>query len=179
MQHYFIGIPIPSYIGSYVEDLRNTYQLREAYKIIPHIDDLHVTLFYIGPLSESKLAKLEERLSAIAASHSRFSLAVDGISFFGSKLGPRVIYLSIKEQLLLTNMQRDISNEVNNIIENPIPNRFTPHITIAKKWKGLDDFLFDEEKRTPIEVAVHHFSLFSIHPNENPMYEETRKFRLV
>lgn len=178
MQHYFIGIKVPTLFETYVEEIRNKYRLREAYKAIPHIEDLHITLIYIGPLEENKVTIIEEKLSIIAALHSKFTLSVDGVSFFGSNSTPRVIYLSVENHPELSRLQRDVANSIEEVMNQPLDNRFTPHITIAKKWKGVDDFSFKKEKREPMEVPVDSFSLFAIHPKEKPMYDAVRSFNL-
>ena len=178
-RHYFIGIKIPSHFASHVEEVRKSFRLREAYKAIPSIEDLHVTLSFLGPVPDSKIFELNERLSAIAEKHTSFSIVVDGVSSFGTKSCPRVIYLSVEENLALNRLQTDISKEVGNVLTKPIDNRFVAHITIAKKWKGLDDFFFEKESRVPMDVPVPAFVLFAIHPNSVPMYETVHTYSLV
>ena len=176
--HYFIGLHVPSDLASPVEKIRNNYRLREAYKVIPHIEDLHVTLLFLGPVSETKLPELSGKFAIIAEDHFSFSLTVDGISNFGSNSSPSVIYLSIVDHPVLNSLQKDIATTVNNILSKPITDHFVPHITIAKKWKGFDNFYFKKEKWAPIEVSVPDFSLFCIHPNKVPKYEAVRTFTL-
>ena len=107
-KHYFIGIKIPSTLEDHVEGFKNKYQLQTAYKVIPHIEDLHVTLLYIGPLSEQHLPSLTDRLSDIAAGHTLFSLHINGLSYFGPSSGPRVVYLAVSESVELSPLQREI-----------------------------------------------------------------------
>ena len=81
--HYFIGIKAPASIEELVKQYTAKYSLSNAYKVIPHLDDLHITLLFIGALSEQKVAPLQESLSALANQHNDFLLQVDGLSFFG------------------------------------------------------------------------------------------------
>ena len=50
--HYFIGIKCPATFENLIDTYKAKYQLTEAYKIIPHPDDLHVTLHFIGAMTE-------------------------------------------------------------------------------------------------------------------------------
>ena len=177
-RHYFLGIQIPPQFKSYVEEVRSKYRLREAYKAIPYIEDLHITLLFLGSVPENKISLLTEQLTETAKKHKPFSLSVNGVSCFGSFSSPRVIYLSVEDNRELNTLQHDIRNEVAGALAVPIDNRFVPHITIAKKWKGTSDFSFNKEKREPIEVPVSAFSLFTIYPQKIPKYEAVFTFTL-
>ena len=56
-------------------------------------------------------------------------------------------------------------------------NRFTPHITIAKKRKINGEFPIQKETSTPIQFHVDRFSLFRIHPSKSPKYEAIETFQ--
>lgn len=177
-QHYFIGIPIPPTFKDTVEMFNKKYQLETTYKVIPHLEDLHVTLFYLGAVPDELLPPLKNRLIEIATHHQAFPTKINGFSYFGASSGPRVVYLSIEQSIALSSLQREIEHNIAQQLVRPISERFTPHITIAKKRKTTDDFFIQKEKIQPIEVSVHSFSLFTIHPNQSPKYEEIQKFEL-
>ncbi len=177
-KHYFIGIKIPSTLENHVEGFKDKYELQAAYKVIPYIEDLHVTLLYIGAMSEQHLPLLTDKLSEIAAGHSSFSMHINGLSYFGSSSGPRVVYLSVSESVELSPLQRDIEITVAKQLDMPISDRFTPHVTIAKKRKTTDKLSIQKENFVPIEVPVHSFFLFTIHPEKSPKYEAIETFPL-
>ena len=177
-KHYFIGIKIPSTLENHVEGFKNKYELQTDYKVIPHIEDLHVTLLYIGPLSEEHLPFLTDRLSVIAAGHNSFSMHINGLSYFGPASGPRVVYLTVSETVELPPLQREIEINVAKQLDMPISDRFTPHVTIAKKKKSKDKLTIQKENFAPIEVPVFSFSLFTIHPEKSPKYEAIKTFQL-
>lgn len=177
-QHYFIGIHIPSTFKDTVEMFKKKYQLEAAYKVIPHLKDLHVTLLYLGAVSDKLLPLLKTELSEIATRHQAFSIYVDGLSYFGASTGPRVVYLSVEESSALSTLQREIEQNVAKQLERPISDRFIPHVTIAKKRKTADDLVIQMEKVQPIEVRVQSFSLFAVHPDKSPKYEAIETFEL-
>lgn len=176
--HYFIGIKAPSSTGELAEHFKEKYGLVNAYKAIPHVDDLHITLLFIGALHEQNVASLQERLTAIAGNHQKFTLAVDGLSFFGSPQGPRVVYLSVQQSDELNDLQRDVATISLEELGIESDNRFTPHITIAKKRKISGELPIQKEKCTPHRFHVNGFSLFRIHPSKSPKYEAVQVFPL-
>ena len=145
MHHYFIGIKAPDSIEGLVLQYREKYRLSTAYKVIPHMEDLHITLLFIGALPEHQLPSLQETLAALADKHDEFHLAVDGLSFFGSPKGPRVVYLSVKPSNELNALQREVAAIGAEQLGIEPDNRFTPHITIAKKRKINGEFPIQKE----------------------------------
>lgn len=176
--HYFIGIKIPSQLGGLAEKYREQYSLRNAYKVLPHPDDLHVTLLFLGEVVEEQLPTITSKLVEIATNASPFRLHVNGLSYFGSKTGPRVIYLSLVSCEALTNLQESINASISTLLSMPRSDRFVPHITIAKKRKTTQETPIDKQVMEPLEIPVNAFSLFSIHPRKSPKYEEVISFEL-
>ena len=177
-KHYFIGIKIPLTFGDQVKEFQKKYELDTAFKVIPHIEDLHVTLFYLGAVAEQHLPTLKSKLLVIADDNPHFSMYVDGLSYFGSSTSPRVVYLSIGKSLKLSALQKEVEITVAKQLDMPISNQFTPHVTIAKKRKTTDKLSIQKENSEPIEVPVHSFSLFTIHPDKSPKYEAIETFQL-
>ena len=177
-KHYFIGIKSPPTFATLVDTYQTKYNLTEAYKVIPHPDDLHVTLLFIGAMSEQSLPTLTTRLRMIAERNPPFHISMDGLSYFGSPAGPRVVYLSFEESKVLSALQKDIDVTVADLLDRPVSDRFTPHITIAKKRKTKDKLFIQKETLIPIEVQVSSFVLFTIHPEKSPKYEVIETFTL-
>lgn len=177
-KHYFIGIKIPSTFEDQVKEFHKKYELETAFKVIPHTKDLHLTLFYLGAVAEQHLPTLKSELSVIAADKPHFSMYVDGLAYFGSSSSPRVVYLSIEKSLKLSALQKDVEITIAKQLDMPVSDRFTPHVTIAKKRKTMDKLSIQEENFEPIEVPVHSFSLFTIHPEKTPKYEAIETFQL-
>lgn len=174
--HYFIGIKAPASTDQLVTQYREKYDLSDAYKVIPHMDDLHITLLFIGALPEQQVGPLQERLAALADNHRQFQLAVDGLSFFGSPKGPRVVYLSIQQSNELHALQQSIASIGADQLGVEQDNRFTPHITIAKKRKVNGESPIQKETNIPLPFHVDGFSLFRIHPAQTPKYAAVHSF---
>ncbi|MFS0688398.1 RNA 2',3'-cyclic phosphodiesterase [Sporosarcina sp. 179-K 8C2 HS] len=176
--HYFIGIKAPASIEEIVKQYREKYRLSNNYKAIPHLDDLHITLLFIGALPEQQVEPLQESLAALADKHSDFHLIVDGLSFFGSPKGPRVVYLSVEQSNELDALQQSVAMIGADQLGIEPDKRFTPHIAIAKKRKINGEFPIQKESCTPHPFHVDGFSLFRIHPSKTPKYEAVQTITL-
>ena len=85
------------------------------------------------------------------------------------QLGNLYLYPPCKEQVEIVVAQQ---------LDMPISDRFTPHVTIAKKRKTSDKVIIQKENFEPIEIPVQSFSLFSVHPEKSPKYESIETFQL-
>lgn len=177
-KHYFIGIPMPEEIREIAIAQQEEYGLRQFYKAIPHPADLHITLLFIGGFPQEKLASMREILKRISGNHQSFPVQIDGVSSFGSTRSPRVIYLSVEESDPLSRLNRDIVEKAGILIDSPKKDRFVPHVTIAKKWKGVDGFDFQKKSITPIQIDITSFSLFEINPSRSPKYVPVETYEL-
>ncbi|WP_172370089.1 RNA 2',3'-cyclic phosphodiesterase [Sporosarcina jiandibaonis] len=174
--HYFIGIKSPTNLEHIMGAYKTKYNLTDEYKVIPHPEDLHVTLVFLGAMSEQLLHPLIENLRIIAEKTPAFPMHVDGLSYFGSPSGPRVVYLSIEENKVLSVLQKEIDETVAAQLNTPVSDRFTPHITIAKKRMSKKKLFIQKEKFESIEIPVVSFALFKINPDKSPKYEAVETF---
>lgn len=175
--HYFIGIPAQHSIHEQVQHYWDKLQLASHYKVLPGLADLHVTLLFIGSIPKHRLHLLQQELDQIAKHHKPFTLLINGISYFGSSCGPRVVYLATSPNEELDHLQNAIA-ETGSDLGIQSSNRFTPHITIAKKRNSTDPIIIPKEPFDPIPLQVKHFSLFSIHPSQTPKYTEVQQYWL-
>lgn len=177
--HYFIGIKAPAAIRPIAASFQHQYHLSDTYKVLPHEEDLHMTLLFIGALSDSHIAPLKEILSSLTVHHKKFQLEINHLAYFGSPKGPRVVYLGTDDSAPLSSLQQAIYSQCQNITGRTDANRFTPHITIAKKLKTAAGKPIVREAFTAVPFQVDGFSLFTIHPDQSPKYEEIGYFALT
>lgn len=176
--HYFIGISVGPSASRVAERFQVKYGLREKYKVIPHAQDFHITLRYIGSLQEEKLPSLIASLHKAAQLSECFDIAVTGLSFFGSPAGPRVVYLAVEPSEALSVLRQRTARRTEKILGLERDNRFVPHITIAKKRKTFENMQLMKEVIEPVSIQINGFSLFKIHPHQSPSYEIVQHFPL-
>lgn len=177
MTHYFAAIHVPFELVN--EKLTATsvhYDLPSHYKVIPHPEDLHVTLLFFGGLSHFQLALVKQEMQILAASTDIFTISLNGVSFFGNPAGPRVVYLSVQQSFQLNGLYQQLSERLESVLQKPATSDYTPHITIAKKKKDKFSIPIEQEQFEPLALDVSGMILYSIDPTKSPKYSPEYTF---
>jgi len=98
-----------------------------------HPDGFHLTLKFLGPVTEDRLPKITEAVGRVAASFSPFTVSVEGVGVFPNTRVPRVIWIGAKaEGDVLARFQGRVE-EVLDPLGFPRENRsFHPHLTLGR-----------------------------------------------
>ncbi len=138
--------------------------------------DFHITLKFLGKIPRTEVKNIIERLRIIDFKEFQFTL--DKIGFFPNNDYIRVIWMGIKEQEDITNLQKLVDNSIktkNNF-------GFKPHITLArvKQITNRQDF-FNKVKDIVCEakiIKVKSFKLMSSNLTQlGPIYETIEEFK--
>jgi len=170
----FIGIDIPDSIKDEIEKrviskLKNKLDNARFVKK----DSLHLTLKFIGEVSDDKLEKIKSSLKGIT--FSPFKVFLSEIGFFPDKKRPRVMWIGVKDGV--EEMRRifiEIEERLSKFVEKE-KREFSPHLTIAR---------FKERKIVELnipdfsaEFEVREFILFkSILLPDGAKYEKISSF---
>lgn len=177
MTHYFAAIPIPfELVNERLTAISLHYELSTNYKVIPNPDDLHITLLFFGALKHSELEFVKQEMNALATSTSAFTIAINGVSFFGNPAGPRVVYLSLQQNFQLNVIYQQLAKRLESVLQKPATLDYTPHITIAKKKKEKFSLPIELEQFEPLALDVSGMILYSIDPTKSPKYSPEYTF---
>jgi RNA 2',3'-cyclic 3'-phosphodiesterase len=114
-------------------------------------EGMHITLKFIGGMSEGRLRTIQEQLSKAVTEQPGIQLALGRAGSFEEKRAPRVVLATI-ETPHLQRLHR-LAESIETWLEAAgVPRdrrRFTPHVTLAR----LPDGLSDEERRRIAEVT--------------------------
>ncbi|MEW5681474.1 MAG: RNA 2',3'-cyclic phosphodiesterase [Pseudomonadota bacterium] len=115
------------------------------------VDNLHLTLFFLGQVDEATKAQLIAAASGIG--QSAFSLTLDRLSGFS---GPKIVYLAPSEVPdALLQLQQQLAALCKTAGFNDIHDSYQPHITLARQA------LFDQTLSvSPITLQVNQFALY-------------------
>lgn len=169
--HYFIGIRLKENLQEKLEVIQQQLDLGQYYRRVTHFKDFHITLSFIGELSEEQVVQLIEQLSTIA--FPSFPLQLTAISGFGDNRPPRVLYMGVKNEQRLMDLEQqvwDVTKEFQADRKSP----FIPHITLAKRSKGNDDVQFTGKLSE--EFLVTSFELYRVNKGQRPSYEPLKWF---
>lgn len=96
------------------------------------IENIHLSLKFLGDVSERNIPMLKEILAAEAASHTTFEISVGGFGIFPTLLRPRVLWVGVEAPDELNNLQRRVDMETARLGYAPDQRDFTPHLTFGR-----------------------------------------------
>jgi 2'-5' RNA ligase len=143
---------------------------------------LHLTLFFLGNVSEEDLPRIKEALGGIT--ETSFLLKLKGVGCFPNPKRPRILWVGIP----LTEELSKLKTETDRVLENlgyPKEKRaFHPHLTLARIKKphpqGVEDFLNKYFSFQSKAFPVKEFTLYhSILTPKGARYHRVAQFPLI
>jgi 2'-5' RNA ligase len=96
------------------------------------VENIHLTLKFLGDVSENNIPMITEILEAEASNHCRFEISVGGFGVFPNYSRPRVIWVGVQGPDELLNLQRRIDLETTRLGYSPGQREFSPHLTFGR-----------------------------------------------
>ncbi len=94
---------------------------------------MHLTLKFMGDINEEKKAEVESVLKKIADRHRPFPLGFKGTGTFPpGKKYPRVLWIGIKENKPLLEIQSRLENELERLQYSREQRKYHPHLTLGR-----------------------------------------------
>ncbi|MHA1993904.1 MAG: RNA 2',3'-cyclic phosphodiesterase [Candidatus Hodarchaeales archaeon] len=127
-------------------------------------NQLHLTLKFLGEISEKKLPRISEQLETIKI--PSFSLKFSNIGCFPNNVRPRVIWTGIsKGQQELTTLAQEVDTKLNEIGLPKEKRQFSPHLTLGRVKKLTEEtkqdirqFFQEMATLTGEEESIHQFT---------------------
>lgn len=130
----FIAVDLPESMFGALQ--KTSEQLQEMLDGLPirwvPIENIHLSLKFLGDVSENNIPVLKEILQAEAISHTTFEISVGGFGVFPNVLRPRVIWVGVEAPDELVNLQWRIEMETARLGYAPDQRDFTPHLTFGR-----------------------------------------------
>ncbi len=113
-------------------------------------DGVHVTLKFLGEVSQKKLPAIKMALQEAVVRHSPFNLELSNIGTFGGREGLRTMWVGIAGDVLrLEAMVRDVNLALSVVGFEPDRRPFRPHLTLGRVRDTVPT-----RRRAEIEVDV-------------------------
>lgn len=138
-------------IGSFIQDLR---KVKADLKWVEP-ENLHLTVQFLGNVSEEQVADIVEALKRPAAGIAPFTLKLSGVGVFPARERPRVFWVGAAgETDKLLELSRRVQRELKGLGFDPGKNKFSPHLTIARLRSpaGFSDVMDRAEKAAENKV---------------------------
>ena len=129
----FIAVELPLELRQAVCDHTSTLrkEIGELVRWVP-IENMHLTLKFLGDVSPSNLEILSQMLRAETDLFACFDLRLSGLGSFPNLKRPRVIYIGIQAPASLETLQRGIESASRRLGYESEERGFSPHLTIGR-----------------------------------------------
>jgi RNA 2',3'-cyclic 3'-phosphodiesterase len=177
----FVGIDLPGEIkdglAALIELLRRGAP--EA-KWVPR-DNLHLTIAFLGEVSEERVTAIEGALRAAATGKSAIDTALAGLGAFPSARRARVVWAGLDDAAgRMAALASDVSTALGPAGFEPEKRTWTAHLTLARLRTPADVSALLSERVAPASFAVSEITLFrSRLARPAPRYEAVGRFPLA
>lgn len=130
----FIAIDLPEDILERIEDVSHQLQSqlrRYPIKWVP-VGNIHLTLKFLGDVSENNLRLIEDMLAGEVGEHSPFEFGVGRLGAFPDMKRPRVVWVGVEAPEELLALQRGIESAMQRLGYQREQRPFQPHLTLAR-----------------------------------------------
>lgn len=94
-------------------------------------ESIHLTLKFLGEISESKTQEVIQALNSVAA-FEPFLIEIGGFGFFPSPRRPRIFWAGVNAPPALEQLSTQVDSALNPLGFPPEARAFTPHLTLAR-----------------------------------------------
>lgn len=109
--------------------------------------NLHITLKFLGSITEDSIKEISERLSLVSSSNNQFSIRFFGAGIFPDIKRPRVVWIDIINHDNLKKLQEKVEVSLATIGFERDNKLFSPHLTVGRlrSFRGRDALLKEIE----------------------------------
>jgi 2'-5' RNA ligase len=129
----FIAIDLDGPLKKSLEDLIG--RLRPHGKNVRWVSaaGMHLTLKFLGEISDQDLSRVESALREAAQKHPQFTLSLEGTGVFPpGQRAPRVLWVGLREVTPLMTLQEDIEGAMERLGFAREKREFHPHLTLGR-----------------------------------------------
>jgi len=123
----FIAIDFPDSVIKEVERVQKIVSKKKFDGKLIELENLHLTLKFLGGVEEEKLKEIEERLGRVE--FSEMDLRLREVGLFSYKGNPRIVWIKVAGKGIF-DLQKKIDDALEGLFEKE--KRFMSHLTIAR-----------------------------------------------
>ncbi|QCR30958.1 RNA 2',3'-cyclic phosphodiesterase [Lysinibacillus sp. SGAir0095] len=179
--HYFLAAKLPKEVKDYLKEWVEKNKADFPFAKWVHHEDYHITLAFLGFAEESMKQEVLNTMSQTLIEESPFILTLNKIGTFGPHKKPRIFWGDVEQSDSLNQVQKKVHRQCMEIGFQLDKKPFRPHITLARKWQGENDFdiVKLEEFEDRLSFTVDEVVLYETHLDKTPKYHEYARFSLA
>jgi 2'-5' RNA ligase len=143
----FVAIELDASVRQTLAQVQATLRTRLQQAVGPGVrvqwvkpESIHLTLKFLGDISEDRVPGIQAALARAASGHVRFAVTVEGLGVFPDVRAPRVVWVGLTTHVdALTRLAADVEAVLAEVGCSPDPKPFHPHLTLARIKEGPRD----------------------------------------
>lgn len=177
----FTAIDLPSDVLLRLDRLLSALRPEALIKWNP-LDNLHITIKFIGEWPEPRLDELHEALSSLLP-REPLEVEVKELGWFPSERSPRVLWAGVHGNERLLNLVRETEDRLAGLGIKREERQFSPHLTLARIKNPVPLARLRQKVEEMQPAALGHFSasqfaLFRSDPGSNSsIYRKLREYK--
>jgi RNA 2',3'-cyclic 3'-phosphodiesterase len=182
--HYFLAVSLPDSIKGELNQLIPFFQKNFLFNKWVHFEDYHITLAFLGFVTEPQLKNVKELVANQIEDELAFSLALTRIGTFGMKHSPRIFWVGLNESRPLDILRDKVYLACSQAGFQLEKRPFHPHITVARQWASDTAFNLDlldtgnVFQVHPLSFQATEVVLYKTNLLQTPKYEKLITFSL-
>ncbi|MCG8699031.1 MAG: RNA 2',3'-cyclic phosphodiesterase [Bacteroidales bacterium] len=148
------------------------------------IQNMHLTLKFIGEMQEFYVNSIVMLLRNVATQSTPFKVQISSCGTFGKEQNPSVVWVGIEKNKILNELQNLIGTELTELGIEKDRRNYSPHLTLGRikhydKRDNLNDLLDSYHQKSFGEHNVNEFHLYQgILTQAGPEYKILETFKL-
>jgi len=112
MKRLFIGIPVSDSMQEKIGSLYSKFKDIDSDMTIVSLENLHITLKYLGMVEENKIPEIIQKLQSVCSAQKTISVSFENIDAFPSSEIVHVIWAGVQElhSSHLTHFMKEVNN---------------------------------------------------------------------
>lgn len=123
----FVAIPLSESVRSNLKRFCEGLGDVKGVKKVPP-KNLHLTLDFLGEITEGETKIFARRMAEIAAKTKPFSLTVSGVGAFPRRNHPKTLWVGLEKSISLLRLASDVKDA----LESDDKKKFSPHLTVGR-----------------------------------------------
>ncbi len=184
MPRTFIAIDANEKVRNSLRPIQNRLEETGADLKLVSPENIHMTLRFLGDVSESRISLIEEAIEE-AASFDSFKIDVEGLGVFPEPSFIRVIWAGVSRgSEKLGKIRKKLDSKLDDLGFSSDDKDFTPHFTIARVKSGkakdkLNSIINEKSEKTWGSVNVNQIELKKSElTSDGPVYTTLTKAKL-
>lgn len=169
----FIAIPVDKDLQGYIQQTVKNLYPNNAFLRWIQAENYHITLHYLGSVTEKQLRNIITKITPIIHGYSSFSLKLEVASGFPSIHKPRALAVLVKLSFLLNNLYEETKQAITSCDVILPPRAYTPHLAVARVklggWIGAS-----KRMPNPLKIPTQTLNIY-----QSLADESITKFRII